>query len=137
MRNELARRDDGRDSTVEVPEISNFEFQISNSKFGISRVSRGFVARLFLWRSRLEIPLCYAVEADLSEQGGTHASQGGILLIGFDEIAETRHGIVPKTALGIPQDALPVAAQIDFHFHEARTELTALDNAAGHNILRW
>ena len=87
-------------------------------------------------RSRLEIPLRNAIEADLFEQGRPHASERGILLIGLDEIAQTRYGVVPKPAQGIPQDALLVAAQIDFHFHEARTELTALDHAAGHNILR-
>ena len=92
--------------------------------------------RLLLWRSRLEIPLCNAVEADLFEQGGTHASQGGIFLIDRDEIAETGHGVIPKPAHGIPQHTVPVAAQIDFHFHKAGTELTALDHAAGYNILR-
>ena len=88
-------------------------------------------------RSRLEIPLCNAVEADLFKQGGTHASERGILLIGLDEIAQTRYGVVPKPAQRIPLYALLVAAQIDCHFHQARTELTALDHAAGYNILRW
>ena len=59
------------------------------------------------------------------------------MLIGLDEIAKTRHGVIPKPAHGIPQHAFLVAAQIDFHFHEACTELTALDHAACHNILRW
>ena len=45
-------------------------------------------------------------------------------------------GVVPKPAHGIAQYALPIAAQISFHFYEARTELTALDHAACHNILR-
>ena len=51
MKNELARRDDGRDSKSEIPGTSNSKFQISNSKFPISplspvpRVSRsGFMA---------------------------------------------------------------------------------------------
>ena len=50
MRNELPGRDEGLDSKLEVPVISNFEFQISNSKFWISRVSRKFGERLFLRR---------------------------------------------------------------------------------------
>jgi hypothetical protein len=39
MKNELARRDDGRDSKSEVPGTSNSKFQISNSKFLISPLS--------------------------------------------------------------------------------------------------
>ena len=98
---------------------------------------RGAQGASLLWRSRLEIPLCHAVEADLFKQGCTHASQRGVLRFGLDEIAHTRYGVVPKPAYGIPQYAWPVAAQIDFHLQQACAELTALDHAAGYNILRW
>ena len=40
MRNDWAKRDDGRNSTLEVPVILNFEFQILNFEFEISRACR-------------------------------------------------------------------------------------------------
>ena len=133
MRNELNRHAERRVLRL-VP--NNSELRTYNSELGEADDPELGAPRLFFQRCRLEIPLCNAVEADLFEQGGAHASERGILRIGLDEIAQAGYGVVPKPTHGIPSDALDVTTQIDFHFYETCTELTALDDAACHNILR-
>ncbi len=81
MRNELARKDEREVLSAEreaktqnsaKPVTQNsIEPLIQNSGLRTFRRRRGLLQR----RSRLEIPLCHAVEADLFEQGSTHASE--------------------------------------------------------------
>ena len=76
------------------------------------------------------------METDLLEQRGTLSTEDLVGGIRVDQLTEAGHGIVPEASHGIPQNALPVAGEVDGRFHKAGAEFTALDDPAGDDILR-
>ena len=80
-----------------------------------------------------EIPFGHIMQADLFEQGRTLFAQTRISRVGFNECAQTGHGIIPETLGGTCHDRFMGAGGRGAK-HHALAKLTAFNHSAGHDI---